>query len=260
MIRLDGGRLGFASAASLVLIGCSDSDVRLYGSEGLELAYDCAQPEAVARTDAERSLVREYAINAVRDARNRDALADADPIISAEEPGEIELALVRYMCTHGDVRAASRRIFPESGSEAEDIELPHYSAQGPAVERFRLEEYRGSVVILNFWATWCAPCVEELPELHSVAERYRENGVVVFGVLHQDDPDRAAEFLRSLNVNLPLLIDRDERVARRYRVRGLPHTFIIDRQGKVFHAWPGYGGAGTVERLVRQALEAEPAA
>jgi peroxiredoxin len=260
VIRCDARRLGFASAASLLLVGCSDSHVKLYGADDLELAYDCAQPEAVARTDAERSLVREYAINAVRDARNRDALSDAEAIISAEEPAEIELALVRYMCTHGDVRAASRRIFPESGSAAEDIELPHYSAQGPAVERFRLEEYRGSIVVLNFWATWCAPCVEELPELHSIAERYRESGVVVFSVLHQDHPERAAEFLRTLNVNLPLLIDRDERVAQRYRVRGLPFTFIIDRQGKVFHAWPGYGGAGTVERLVREALESEPAA
>jgi peroxiredoxin len=254
VIQFNGRCFCIVSALSLLLIGCSDSQVRLYGSDDLELTYDCAELRPAARTEADRALVREYAINAIRDARNRNQLSDADSIISAEEPEAMELAVARYVCTHGDVRVASRRIFPESGSEAEEVDLPHHAAAGEAGERFRLGDHRGRIVVLNFWATWCAPCIEELPELHSIAERHREDGVVVFAVLHRDDPGRAAEFLRTHNLDLPLLIDRDHRVATRYRVRGLPHTYIIDREGKVFRAWPGYAGAGQVERAVQQAL------
>lgn len=246
-------RLCLASAAALLSGACTDSSVTLHGQGGLALSYECVQPRARARTAEEHALVRTYAINALRDARNRGSLTDADSVIAAVDPRQLEVAVIRYVCAHGDVRGAARRVFPEPGSMAKDFELPRYTS-GTAGERVRFGDQRGRIVVLNFWATWCGPCRKELPELHQVAERYRDRGVVVYGVLNQDDPERAADFMRKQGVEIPLLVDRDHRVADLYRVRGLPHTYIIGRDGRILRGGPGYAGPGSLEKAVQEVL------
>tara|TARA_B100000029_G_scaffold431483_1_gene443116 strand:- start:2082 stop:2555 length:474 start_codon:yes stop_codon:yes gene_type:complete len=98
-----------------------------------------------------------------------------------------------------------------------------------------LEQYRGKVVVVNFWATWCPPCVEELPSLESAWQRYRQQGLVVLAV-SDEETDVVTSFLERLPIDItfPLLIDRDMKSGNRWKIRGLPTTVIIDRSGDVY--------------------------
>ena len=95
-----------------------------------------------------------------------------------------------------------------------------------------LEQYRGKVVVVNFWATWCPPCVEELPSLESAWQRYRQQGLVVLAV-SDEETDVVTSFLERLptDITFPLLIDRDMKSGKRWKIRGLPPTVIIARSG-----------------------------
>ena len=94
-----------------------------------------------------------------------------------------------------------------------------------------LNQFRGQVVILNFWATWCPPCVEELPSLMSMQDRMRGKGVVVLGVSIDVDGDAYHRFLKQRSVNFLTVRDPEQKVAAMYGTAGWPETYVIDRQG-----------------------------
>lgn len=94
-----------------------------------------------------------------------------------------------------------------------------------------LGQFRGQVLILNFWATWCTPCSQELPSLMDMQERLRSRGVTVLGVSIDVDNDAYHRFLRVRNVNFLTVRDPDQKVAAMYGTAGWPETYIIDRQG-----------------------------
>ena len=95
-----------------------------------------------------------------------------------------------------------------------------------------LEQYRGKVVVVNFWATWCPPCVEELPSLENAWQRYRQQGLVVLAVSGEES-DVVTSFLERLpsDITFPALIDHDMKVGNRWQIRGLPTTVVVDRSG-----------------------------
>ena len=97
-----------------------------------------------------------------------------------------------------------------------------------------LEQYRGKVVVVNFWATWCPPCVEELPSLESAWQRYRQQGLVVLAVSGEES-DVVTSFLERLpsDITFPVLIDGDTKSGNRWQIRGLPTTVVVDRSGDV---------------------------
>ena len=97
-----------------------------------------------------------------------------------------------------------------------------------------LEQYRGKVVIVNFWATWCPPCVEELPSLENAWQRYRQQGLVVLAV-SGEERDVVTSFLERLpsDITFPVLIDGDMKSGNRWQIRGLPTTVVVDRSGDV---------------------------
>lgn len=94
-----------------------------------------------------------------------------------------------------------------------------------------LNQYHGQIVVLNFWATWCPPCVEELPSLMTLQERLRGRGVVVVGVSIDVDNNAYHRFIKQRNVNFVTVRDPDQKVAGMYGTSGWPETYIIDRQG-----------------------------
>jgi len=94
-----------------------------------------------------------------------------------------------------------------------------------------LNQYRGQVVLVNFWATWCPPCVEELPSLMTLQERMKERGLVVVGVSIDVDGDAYHRFLKLHNIDFVTVRDPEQKVASMYGTSGWPETYIIDRQG-----------------------------
>lgn len=145
---------------------------------------------------------------------------------------------------------------PDAASEplAPDFYLPVLDAGGappddPAARKdaVKLSDYRGKTVVLNFWATWCRPCVEEMPMLDSVATAYRDRGVVVLGVLENDMASKGRAFLDEMGgVSYPVVRSVDLSLKRGFGIRGLPYTFLIRPDGRIAHTHPG----GPTEREV----------
>ena len=104
----------------------------------------------------------------------------------------------------------------------------------------RLQEQRGKVVLLNFWATWCAPCREEMPHLNRLYEKYRAAGFVLLGVNVDDDPANALGVAGTFGVKFPMLLDTDKQVSKLYDLATMPSTVLIDRDGKVRYLHRGY--------------------
>jgi peroxiredoxin len=109
-----------------------------------------------------------------------------------------------------------------------------------------LANYRGKVVVMNLWASWCPPCRAEMPDLQTVAREYARDGVVVVGVDQGESPQRAAAFARSLDITFPIWIDDGQQYGRTYAALGLPTTIIIDRRGVVQR---GFDGPLTIEQM-----------
>ncbi len=102
-----------------------------------------------------------------------------------------------------------------------------------------LNQFRGQIVVLNFWATWCPPCVEELPSLMNMQGRLKGSGVVVLAISVDVDGNAYHRFLKEHDVSLLTVRDPDEKVSRIYGTSGWPETFIIDRQGIVRRKFVG---------------------
>ena len=121
----------------------------------------------------------------------------------------------------------------------------------------RLKEQRGRVVMVNFWATWCGPCREEMPQLNRLYEKYRASGFVLLGVNVDDDSSKAAEVAKKLGVTFPVLLDTDKKVSKLYDLSTMPSTVIIDRDGKVRYVHRGYltGYEDNYEKQIRELLK-----
>ncbi|HET7207497.1 MAG TPA: TlpA disulfide reductase family protein [Terriglobales bacterium] len=96
-----------------------------------------------------------------------------------------------------------------------------------------LSQYRGQVVILNFWATWCPPCVEEMPSLVNMSQKMKDRGVTVLGVSIDVDADAYHRFLKQYGVDFLTVRDPDQKSASLFGTHGWPETYIIDRNGIV---------------------------
>ncbi len=109
---------------------------------------------------------------------------------------------------------------------------PEFTVQD-SDRKVTLSQLRGNVVVLNFWATWCPPCVEELPSLMSMQARMKEKGVIVVGVSIDVDADFYHRFLKDRRVNFLTVRDPEQRTPTLYGTFGWPETYIIDRKGVV---------------------------
>jgi cytochrome c biogenesis protein CcmG/thiol:disulfide interchange protein DsbE len=107
--------------------------------------------------------------------------------------------------------------------------LPRLGASGKA----SLSDYRGQVVVLNFWASWCPPCIDELPLLERTQRRLASRQATVLGVNYKDIPEDALGFVDRFHLSYPSVRDRDGDYAKDYGARAFPETFVIDRGGRI---------------------------
>lgn len=117
---------------------------------------------------------------------------------------------------------------------------PDFVLRSSTGENLRLSEYRGDVVMINFWATWCGPCRQEMPLLDELYGRYQRVGFSLLGVNIDDDSRRAMAMVKELGVRFPVLFDEEKKVSKLYEVEAMPLTILLDREGTVRHIHYGY--------------------
>lgn len=122
---------------------------------------------------------------------------------------------------------------------------------------FSLEDLRGQVVVINFWASWCAPCREEAPILERAWRAYKERGVTFIGVDYMDAEPWARAFIEEFDITYPNGPDLDSKIAHAYRIRGVPETFIVDREGDIAHLQIGPIDEATLVEVLDSLLEAD---
>ena len=131
---------------------------------------------------------------------------------------------------------------------APDFALP--SRDGGEV---RLSELKGQVVMINFWATWCGPCRQEMPLLQQIHAKYEPLGFTMLGVNVEPDSVAAQNWLKGMPVSFPILVDRKSEVSSSFGVEAMPSSVLIDREGRVRHVHRGYkpGDEAVYADLVR---------
>jgi peroxiredoxin len=137
---------------------------------------------------------------------------------------------------HAWAAEAAQTLTPvEPRQAAPDLEL-----QDTDGSFHRLAELRGQPVIVNFWATWCPPCREEMPSMERAWKRLESEGVVMLAINVGEDPDSVFRFTGDYPVTFPILLDGDGSVSAAWPMRGLPTTFVLDRAGRI--AYRAVGG------------------
>jgi peroxiredoxin len=149
-------------------------------------------------------------------------------------------------------RAPGQEALPVGSKEGELA--PDFEASDLQGNRFRLSDYRGKAVLLNFWASWCTSCAAEMPAIQESLDEHREHGFVVIAVNLGDRPETAQRYLEKRGVTFDVALDTELTIAREYRVNGLPVSYFIDRAGIIRRVWFGEMRPATIENFTHEIL------
>lgn len=137
---------------------------------------------------------------------------------------------------------------PEVGQLA-----PEFALRDPDGNVRELGDYRGDIVWINFWATWCGPCRRELPDIQNLATEFEDEGLVVLAVNQAQLAETAESFWEELGLDLPILLDSGAEVSEQYRLIGLPHNVFIDRDGVLRSNHIGFLTEGQMREALAEA-------
>lgn len=129
---------------------------------------------------------------------------------------------------------------PALHAEVLQGKAPDFTLRSNSGKNIKLSEYRGQVILLNFWASWCGPCRQEMPLLNAIQKRYGKLGFTVLGVNVEEDSDQARAMLREIPVDFPILFDTTNKASKLYNVSAMPSTVLIDRDGNMRYLHKGY--------------------
>jgi len=136
------------------------------------------------------------------------------------------------------------------GSQAAEFELADVSGK-----KVRLSDFKGKVVVLDFWATWCGPCRVEIPDFVKLQSKYKDKGLEIVGLsLDAVGSSAVAPFLKEHQVNYTMLLANDDTAKSFGGILGIPTTFIIDRQGRIVQKYIGVMPAKTFEEAIQPLL------
>lgn len=117
---------------------------------------------------------------------------------------------------------------------------PDFTLKNSTGANVRLAEQRGQVVMLNFWASWCGPCRQEMPLLDGISKKYSKMGFVLYGINVEQDNTDAKKMLKDLGVTFPILFDTESKLSSLYSVEAMPTSVIIDKKGQIRYIDKGY--------------------
>ncbi len=119
-------------------------------------------------------------------------------------------------------------------------QAPDFTLKSNTGENVRLAELRGKVVMLNFWASWCGPCRQEMPLLDGIYKRYNPAGFEYLGINVEEDNSDAIKLIKDLGVSFPVVFDPESKASKLYDVEAMPTTVLIDKKGEVRYVNRGY--------------------
>ena len=117
---------------------------------------------------------------------------------------------------------------------------PNFTLKSLSGKNMKLSEMSGNVVLINFWASWCGPCREEMPYLNALHKKYKSLGFTVLGVNVEEQSSNAKGFLSNTPVDFPILLDNKNKVSKMYNVIAMPTTVVVDRDGNMRYLHKGY--------------------
>ena len=117
---------------------------------------------------------------------------------------------------------------------------PDFTLKSVSGENLKLSEFRGEVVLINFWASWCGPCRQEMPVLSALHDKYKALGFTVLGINVEEDSSKARRLLQDIPVSFPVLLDTESIVSKQYDVVAMPSTVLVDRDGNMRYLHKGY--------------------
>jgi peroxiredoxin len=118
---------------------------------------------------------------------------------------------------------------------------PGFNLRDLKGDTITLEQFKGKVVFLDFWAPWCIPCKEELPELDKLYMKFQREGFIVIGIAVDATSEGVAKFLQKVPISFPILLDTKGTVAESYRLVNMPTGYLIGRDGVIHHTYKGFG-------------------
>lgn len=143
--------------------------------------------------------------------------------------------------------------------EAARHDAPVFEIENLAGGKTGLEDYKGKIVLLNFWATWCMPCRAEMPGMETIWQKYKDQGLVIAAVsVDEGSRGRIETFSKLFDLSLPILLDPESKVSDLYKVSNMPTSFLIDRDGKIISRivgtddWTSPEAIQLVEKLLSQ--------
>ena len=147
-------------------------------------------------------------------------------------------------------------LFSVSYAEQVKKPAPDFTLKSMTGENVKLSELRGEVVMINFWASWCGPCRQEMPLLDDFYKKYKNLGFTLLGVNVEEDSSKAAGYLAEVPVSFPILYDNTNSVSKMYDVDAMPSTVLVDREGNLRFLHRGYkpGDEKEYKRLMKKLM------
>ena len=144
---------------------------------------------------------------------------------------------------------------PEVGETAPGFNLEFFEGyEWDGKTAASLDDMKGQIVVMNFWASWCVECRVETDELEAAWQKYADQGVVFVGVAYSDVEPNSIEYMKEFDVSFPHAPDLGTRISNEYDITGVPETFIIDQNGEVAHVQIGPISASTLDSVIGQLL------
>lgn len=176
----------------------------------------------------------------------------------------VGVLLFQHSTPRGEQHVQSPNTAEHTGSSSDEMitspvpghVAPDFTLQDMAGKQVKLSALRGKPVLVNFWASWCPPCRQEMPDLAKKADEYKGR-VQFYGVnlTVQDKVEDAKAFAQSAGVAFPILLDKNGDVAKEYHVQAIPSTFLIDAKGQIKEVIPGGMTAEIMDSLLKQLVQ-----